>query len=572
VVACDLEGLSRKDAASQLGWTEGTLSGRLSRARKLLAERLRKAGITCPAVGLATLLDLNASLSAGLSEKMIEVALSSSGIPATVDSLTHGVVQSMFALKLKTAAAAILIACTIGLGAWTAGAGDGPGSKSSTVKMSPQAPVPAGPEVDLARIRSELKAIEQELIDLQIESKAAGGNPSEQLKRRIHLTEEKLVELRRLMEASRQQGGKEPTSWNHEKAITGCEVCHVPGTSGFQVPQKTDPALKDLQGKWKIDSISGARQKSESVMEIVGITLYMPYRESDGTIKRTEYKIAVDASKNPKTIDLIHPNKPAGSGIYEFLAPANTCATCHKNPFEGIRENTGILVSCKPGRAHAPRLRLAIASGAQRPTKFEETEGVIVFQLSRIGNEKPIPLQPDQTRKPDVSRTESTEAMKIDMLHSLLGLKDAQVREAEARDRLAKAQAELETAKTSVEAASKRAQEARARLAALEKQAAPVKPQPLAEDVAALLTVHIRTRYAPEKVVRVKSTGTQTVLEGLAYAAEDMAIKPESVSVWVIRDKRILPVDLTAILKGDSATNYQLKPGDQLFVQVKVEK
>ncbi len=32
IVLCDLEGKTRKEAAQQLGWPEGSLSGRLSRA------------------------------------------------------------------------------------------------------------------------------------------------------------------------------------------------------------------------------------------------------------------------------------------------------------------------------------------------------------------------------------------------------------------------------------------------------------------------------------------------------------------------------------------------------------
>src|SRR4029077_17689507 len=45
VVLCDLEGKSIKQATQQLGWPQGTLAGRLVRARRMLAKRLTQRGV-----------------------------------------------------------------------------------------------------------------------------------------------------------------------------------------------------------------------------------------------------------------------------------------------------------------------------------------------------------------------------------------------------------------------------------------------------------------------------------------------------------------------------------------------
>src|SRR5262249_1633609 len=61
VVLCDLEGKTRKQAAQQPGIPEGTLSGRLTTARRMLAGRLARRGLTISGGALAAILSEGAA-------------------------------------------------------------------------------------------------------------------------------------------------------------------------------------------------------------------------------------------------------------------------------------------------------------------------------------------------------------------------------------------------------------------------------------------------------------------------------------------------------------------------------
>jgi RNA polymerase sigma factor (sigma-70 family) len=122
LVPCDLEGLTRKEAARQLGIPEGSVASRLARARALLAKRLTQRGVVLSGAAVAAVLSAgsaSASAPPALVASTIKAAsLLAAGraagvLSAKVAALTEGVVKAMFVTRLKSVLAVVLVVAAL---------------------------------------------------------------------------------------------------------------------------------------------------------------------------------------------------------------------------------------------------------------------------------------------------------------------------------------------------------------------------------------------------------------------------------------------------------------------------
>jgi RNA polymerase sigma factor (sigma-70 family) len=155
-VLCCLEGKSKSEAARLLGWKEGTVSGRLAQARKLLRQRLTRRGMMFSAALCATTLALDAvAAPAGLVCQTVRTALlcatdqtaAAGVVSARVAALVEGVTNAMFASKAKLATALLLAVAIVaaGLGLLTHQAlagrlGDNPAGLKRAADQGKEAP------------------------------------------------------------------------------------------------------------------------------------------------------------------------------------------------------------------------------------------------------------------------------------------------------------------------------------------------------------------------------------------------------------------------------------------------
>jgi RNA polymerase sigma factor (sigma-70 family) len=174
LVLCGLEGKTKLEAARELGWKEGTVSGRLARARKMLESRLARRGILLSAAWVAATLDAEAGAT----------VIPSSLVWATTDAalrlgsgkaLTAQIVSSRVAALMKEALNAtsltkLKLALTLVLGLGVLGVGAGMAAYEAFIKE----PTPDSPEFQASGDKRAPRA-NQSRLDLFGDSLPAGA-------------------------------------------------------------------------------------------------------------------------------------------------------------------------------------------------------------------------------------------------------------------------------------------------------------------------------------------------------------------------------------------------------------
>jgi RNA polymerase sigma factor (sigma-70 family) len=167
VILCCLEGRSQEEVAQLLGWTPGSVKGRLERGRVRLHERLVRRGLTLSIALSAAEVSrdvASAAVVAGLAAPTVRGALAfaarpavaGSGVPPGAAALARDVIQGMALANLKLGA---LLLLALGLLVAAAGVGARQGPFASVASGEPTKPAkPLAEAVDRPNSEGQRRA------------------------------------------------------------------------------------------------------------------------------------------------------------------------------------------------------------------------------------------------------------------------------------------------------------------------------------------------------------------------------------------------------------------------------
>ncbi len=266
VVACDLEGLSRKEAARQLKLAEGTVSSRLTRGRCLLAQRLARHGLAIAGGALATALAEGAAaqppallLAATVQSALLVAAGEWAAVVPSVAILTRGVLKIMFLTKLKSVVGMVLAVTLLGTsGLVYHAAGQAPAAGQSGAKRLSEVEALRREnellKLNLEVVLEKVRAQETELRALRGQNAAAAPLPLYQ----AH-TPEQAAELSQWLANKRVMQYGTTTPQPGDKTTKPAEKTPP------LVPDKGAAMQKDLQKLHQLQNPDGLRRKLEAL-------------------------------------------------------------------------------------------------------------------------------------------------------------------------------------------------------------------------------------------------------------------------------------------------------------------